>query len=103
MLFWALCSFGVIGANNLVFLTQLLNPSIAAFQLMAAVDVESMLIVAATLTQQTNDKQQVETMLNELAAYFGKPNSLLADNRYFSQSNVKVSNGFEKFPAKSVE
>lgn len=66
---------------------------VQAYNGQAAVDVESMLIVAATLTQQTNDKQQVEPMLNELdklAAHFGKPNSLLADNGYFSQSNVKA-------------
>lgn len=32
----------------------------------AVVDVDSMLIVAAKLTQQTNDKKQVESMLDEL-------------------------------------
>ncbi len=59
----------------------------------AAVDVDSMLIVAATLTQDTNDKQQVEPMLDEMAKLesdLGKPDTLLADNGYFSQSNVKV-------------
>jgi hypothetical protein len=35
---------------------------VQAYNGQAAVDVESMLIVAATLTQQTNDKQQVEPM-----------------------------------------
>jgi hypothetical protein len=59
----------------------------------AAVDVDSMLIVVATLTQQTNDKQQVEPMLDELAKLkggFGKPDALLADHGYFSRSNVKA-------------
>ena len=40
---------------------------VQAYNGQAAVDVDSMLIVAATLTQQTNDKQQVEPMLDELA------------------------------------
>ena len=39
---------------------------VQAYNGQAAVDVDSMLIVAATLTQQTNDKQQVEPMLGEL-------------------------------------
>jgi transposase len=66
---------------------------VQAYNGQAAVDVESMLIVAATLTQKTNDKQQVEPMLEELAKRengFGKPNTLLADNGYFSQNNVKA-------------
>jgi transposase len=59
----------------------------------AAVDVDSLLIVAATLTQQTNDKQQVAPMLDELAnlpSELGQPDTLLADNGYFSQTNVKA-------------
>lgn len=59
----------------------------------AVVDVDSMLIIAATLTQDTNDKQQVEPMLDEMAKLesdLGKPDTLLADNGYFSQSNVNV-------------
>lgn len=66
---------------------------VQAYNGQAAVDVDSMLIVATTLTQQTNDKQQVEPMLNELdklASEFGKPDSLLADNGYFIHSNVKA-------------
>ena len=66
---------------------------VQAYNGQAAVDVDSMLIVAATLTQQTNDKQQVEPMLDELAKLppaLGKPGTLLADNGYFSQGNVKT-------------
>ena len=58
-----------------------------------AVDVDSMLIVATTLTQDTNDKQQVEPMLDELDKLppeLGKPDTLLADNGYFSQGNVRA-------------
>jgi transposase len=57
----------------------------------AAVDVETMLIVATTVSQQTNDKQQVEPMLAEiekLPEAWGKPEALLADTGYFSAGNV---------------
>jgi len=52
-----------------------------------------MLVVATTLTQQTNDKQQVESMLSELKALqdsLGKPETLLADNGYFSNNNIQA-------------
>jgi transposase len=66
---------------------------VQAYNGQAAVDVDSMLIVAAALTQQTNDKQQVEPMLDELdklPSELGNPDTLLADNGYFSQNNVKA-------------
>lgn len=59
----------------------------------AAVDVEAMLIVAATVSQQTNDKQQVEPMLSELEKLpetLGQANALLADTGYFSVANVRT-------------
>lgn len=59
----------------------------------AAVDVGTMLIIATTLTQHTNDKQQIEPMLSELQALqntLGKPDTLLADNGYFSKDNVQA-------------
>jgi hypothetical protein len=61
----------------------------------AAVDVETMLIVAADVSQQTNDKQQVEPMLaelNKLPKSLGQPDALLADTGYFSADNVKTCN-----------
>ena len=66
---------------------------VQAYNGQAAVAVDSMLIVAATLTQQTNDKQQVEPMLDELDKLppeLGNPDTLLADHGYFSQNNVKA-------------
>jgi transposase len=66
---------------------------VQAYNGQAAVDVDSMLIVVARLTQQTNDKQQVEPMLNELdklPSELGNPDTLLADNGYFSRNNVKA-------------
>ena len=59
----------------------------------AAVDVETMLIVATDVSQQTNDKQQVEPMLAELKKLpesLGQPGALLADTGYFSADNVKT-------------
>lgn len=64
-----------------------------AYNGQAAVDVTSMLIVAARMTQETNDKQQVIPILDALANLpgdLGKPDTLLADNGYFSQSNIKA-------------
>jgi transposase len=66
---------------------------VQGYNAQAAVDVDSMLVVATTLTQQTNDKQQVEPMLSELKALpdnFGKPQTLLADNGYFSNNNIQA-------------
>jgi len=66
---------------------------VQGYNAQAAVDVASMLVVATTLTQQTNDKQQVEPMLSELKALqdrFGKPDTLLADNGYFSNTNIQA-------------
>lgn len=66
---------------------------VQGYNAQAAVDVETMLVLAATVTQEPNDKQQVEPMLEELAALpeeLGKAEVLLADNGYFSQSNVEA-------------
>jgi hypothetical protein len=44
-------------------------------------------------SQHTNDKQQIEPMLSELQALqdtLGKPDTLLADNGYFSKDNVQA-------------
>jgi transposase len=62
----------------------------------AAVDVETMLIVAATVSQHANDKQQVEPMLAEiekLPDVLGQPEALLADTGYFSADNVEACCG----------
>ncbi|MDX8130469.1 IS1182 family transposase [Methylomonas sp. OY6] len=59
----------------------------------AAVDADTMLIVATRVTQQTNDKQQVEPMLAELKKLpetLGQVDALLADTGYFSAANVQA-------------
>jgi transposase len=51
----------------------------------------SLLVVAGDVVQAPNDKQQVQPMLEALAALpeaLGEPETLLADTGYFSESNV---------------
>jgi len=59
----------------------------------AAVDVDTKLIVTAHVTQQTNDKQELEPtleLLDELPKELGHVNDLLADAGYFSKTNVEA-------------
>lgn len=58
-----------------------------------AVDMDSLLIVTTDTVQDCNDKQQVEPMLDRLAALpdeLGKPTALVADTGYFSEANVNA-------------
>lgn len=64
---------------------------VQAYNAQAAVDIDSHLIVENHITQQTNDKQQIEPALerlNEIADSLGRPAGLLADAGYFSEANV---------------
>ena len=57
----------------------------------AVVAADSLLVVAAEVVQATNDKQQLEPMLDKLAALpadLGGPQTMLGDNGYFSGANV---------------
>jgi hypothetical protein len=59
----------------------------------AVVAADSLLAVAAEVTQAVNDKQQVEPMLDKLADLpeaLGEVGDLLADNGYFSEANVRA-------------
>jgi len=63
-----------------------------SYNAQAAVDTESMLIVASTMAQVATDKQQVEPMLEVIAGlpeHLGSVERLLADNGYFSAANVE--------------
>lgn len=65
---------------------------VQAYNAQAAVDIESHLIVEHHLTQQPNDKQEIEPVLKRLHALedrLGKPDGLLADAGYFSAENVQ--------------
>jgi transposase len=57
----------------------------------AVVAAESLLVIAAEVVQAPNDKQQIAPMLEKIAALpepLGRPQTLLADNGYFSAANV---------------
>lgn len=56
----------------------------------AAVDEESQIIVAAYVTQQANDKQQLEPLVEEIKTNTDgrKPKKVSADSGYFSETNV---------------
>ena len=59
----------------------------------AVVAVESLLVIAVEVVQAPNDKQQVAPMLgkiNSLPEDLGRPETLLADNGYFSEANVTL-------------
>jgi transposase len=59
----------------------------------AVVAAGSLLVVAAQVVQAPNDKQQIEPMLKRIEALpadLGKPDTLLADNGYFSEANVSL-------------
>ena len=57
----------------------------------AAVDTDTMLVVAAHVTQATNDKREIVPTLDKISALpqvLGKVQALLADTGYFSAANV---------------
>ena len=59
----------------------------------AVVAAGSLLVVAAQVVQAPNDKQQIEPMLKRIEALpadLGKPDTLLADTGYFSETNVAL-------------
>jgi hypothetical protein len=72
----------------------------------AAVDVETMLIVGTTVTQQSNDKRQVTPMLDVLGALpepLGQPVVLLADAGYFSAANVVTCEAADITPLIAIQ
>lgn len=62
-----------------------------SYNAQAVVDTEAMLILAAHVTQATNDKEQVEPMIRKVQANpegLNQPQTWLADTGYFSEKNV---------------
>lgn len=62
----------------------------------AAVDSGKQIIVACDVTNETNDKQQFEPMLEKAQENVGKDKTIKAasaDNSYYSESNVKFAEG----------
>ena len=65
-----------------------------AYNAQAGVDTETMLIVTAHVTQATNDKHELEpalTNLKHLPESLGTVTDAIADNGYFSEDNVVLS------------
>jgi transposase len=59
----------------------------------AVVAVESLLVIAVEVVLAPNDKQQIAPMLGKIDALpedLGRPETLLADNGYFSEANVTL-------------
>ena len=64
-----------------------------SYNAQAAVDTQTMLVVAAHVTQASNDKRQIVPTLDAMAALpevLGKAETLLADTGYFSAANVRA-------------
>jgi transposase len=62
---------------------------VQAYNAQIAVDSQAQVIVAAEITQQTNDKQQLAAMLEQVEKNMGaKPVAVTADTGYFSASQV---------------
>jgi len=56
----------------------------------AAVDQEVMLVVATSLSNHPNDKQEAEPTLEALSPKVGKPNAAALDNGFFSEGNIQI-------------
>jgi hypothetical protein len=61
-----------------------------SYNCQAVVDSDAQVIVAAQVTQQANDKQQVKPLIDQMKANLGgrTPGELSADTGYFSEANV---------------
>lgn len=67
----------------------------------ASVDVDTMLIVGNHISQAANDKREIEAAVREIAALpaqLGEVDTILADNGYFSRSNVEICEEQEIIP-----
>ena len=62
-----------------------------SYNAQAGVEVESMLIVSNTLSDQPNDKQELLPVLDAARANGFKANKVLADTGYYSEDNVKAA------------
>jgi len=58
------------------------------YNVQAAVDQESLLIVAPALSNHPNDKQEAEPTVDAISPKVGKPKAAALDNGYFSENNV---------------
>jgi transposase len=60
------------------------------YNVQVAVEQESLLIVATSLSNHPNDKQEAEPTLEALSAELGKPEAAALDNGFFSEANLRA-------------
>ena len=58
------------------------------YNVQAAVDQDTMLIVATSLSNHPNDKREAEPTLDALSSRLGQPSAAALDNGYFSEHNI---------------
>ena len=58
------------------------------YNVQAAVDQDSLLIVATSLSNHPNDKREAEPTLDALSSRLGKPSAAALDNGFFSEHNI---------------
>jgi transposase len=75
------------------------------YNVQAATDQESLLIVAHALSNHPNDKQEALPTLDAMPAEIGKPKAAAMDNGYFSEANVAAcqKRGIEAYIATGRE
>ena len=77
-----------------------------SYNAQAAVDTQTMLVVAAHVTQASNDKRQIVPTLDKVAALpeeLGRVDALLADTGYFSAANVRACEAHDIEPLLSMK
>jgi transposase len=60
------------------------------YNVQAAVDQASLLIVATALSNHPNDKREAEPTLDALSPQVGRPPAVALDNGYFSEANIQA-------------
>jgi transposase len=76
-----------------------------AYNAQAGVDTESLLVVAAHISQNPNDKQEIKPVLEalgQLPEELGGVTKLIADNGYYSEGNAELCDGEKITPYISV-
>lgn len=76
-----------------------------AYNAQAGVDMESLLVIAGHISQNPNDKQELKPVLDALGKLpeeLGAVTKLIADNGYYSESNVELCDGEKITPYISV-
>jgi hypothetical protein len=86
------CRHGRLGLG----LGRSLHQQGVSYNAQAVVATESLLVIATDVVQAPNDKQQIAPVLEKVDALpeqLGRPETLLADNGYFSEANVMACAG----------